>query len=170
MIDVRKTLTPADTLGSPMDAPPSPGSMAALTRLAKVVYRRSNDVALGVTLRQLVTLTYLRDHEGTPQQTLCEVMHMDASNVVLLLNELERLGFVNRQRDPEDRRRHIVTLTALGRHALAHAEEALESVEDQVLGALTAEERDTFRRLLAKALQGAVAAEKADVQPAAAVR
>jgi DNA-binding MarR family transcriptional regulator len=165
---VSKTITSVDTLGPAMDAPSTPGAMAALTRLAKVVYRRSNDVALGITLRQLVTLTYLRDHEGTPQQTLCEVMHMDASNVVLLLNDLERLGFVRRERDPDDRRRHIVELTPDGRRALATAEQALESVEDQVLGALTQDERDTLRRLLAKALQGAVEAERADAQPAAA--
>jgi DNA-binding MarR family transcriptional regulator len=144
--------------------------MAALTRLAKVVYRRSNDVDLGVTLRQLVTLTYLRDHAGTPQQTLCDVMHMDASNVVLLLNDLERLGFVLRERDAEDRRRHIVDLTPAGRRALAHAEHALESVEDEVLAALSPEERETFNRLITKALRGAVAAEQAAAQPAAAAR
>jgi DNA-binding MarR family transcriptional regulator len=144
--------------------------MAALTRLAKVVYRRSNDVELGVTLRQLVTLTYLRDHEGVPQQTLCEVMHMDASNVVLLLNDLERLGFVERRRDTEDRRRHIVKLTGPGRRALAHAEQGLESVEEDVLGALSDKERETFHRLLTKALQGAVAAERAAAEPAAATR
>ncbi|MCW3066157.1 MAG: transcriptional regulator, MarR family [Solirubrobacterales bacterium] len=149
-----------------MDATPTPGSMAALTRLAKVVYRRSNDVELGITLRQLVTLTYLRDHEGVPQQTLCGVMHMDASNLVLLLNDLERLGFVSRQRDPEDRRRHLVELTPPGRRAIAHAEHGLESVEDDVLGALSDKERETFHRLLTKALQGAVAAERADAEPA----
>jgi DNA-binding MarR family transcriptional regulator len=150
-----------------MDAPPPPGSMAALTRLAKIVYRRSNDVDLGITLRQLVTLTYLRDHEGAPQQTLCEVMHMDASNIVLLLNDLERLELVERKRDAEDRRRHIVKLTPDGRRALVRAEHALESVEDEVLATLSDRERETFHRLLTKALQGAVAAERAAAVPVA---
>src|SRR2546426_549932 len=102
---------------------------------------------LGMTLRQFITLTYLRDHDGAPQQTLAEVMHMDASNLVLLLNELEHLGFVIRHRDTEDRRRHIVQLTDDGRRALTQAEQALETVEDDVLAALNAKERETLRRL-----------------------
>ena len=153
-----------------MDESPSSGAMAALTRLSKIVYRRSNDAMLGMTLRQFVALTYLRDHDGTPQQMLCDVMHMDASNVVLLLNDLERLGFVERRRDPEDRRRHIVSLTTSGRRALTRAETALDSVEDQVLAALTPDERRTFGRLLTKALRGAVDAERAAVEPAGAAR
>jgi DNA-binding MarR family transcriptional regulator len=161
-------ITSVDTLDPPMDESPSSGAMAALTRLSKVVYRRSNDAMLGMTLRQFVTLTYLRDHEGAPQQTLCEVMHMDASNVVLLLNDLERLGFVERRRDPDDRRRHIVNLTPSGRRALSRAEIALDSVEDEVLAALTPEERQTFGRLLTKALRGAVHAERATAEPAGA--
>jgi DNA-binding MarR family transcriptional regulator len=144
--------------------------MAALTRLAKVVYRRSSEATLGMTFRQLVALTFLRDHEGVPQQTLAENLHMDASNVVLLLNDLEDLRFVERRRDPGDRRRHIVTLTATGRRALVRAEAALDDVQDEVLAALTVEERATLARLLAKALEGAVAAERAEAQPVTAGR
>ena len=97
----------------------APGSMVLLTRLAKQVYRRSSDELLGMHLRHLVALSYVRDHDGCPQQELAEAFCMDANNVVLLLNELEQLGYVTRLRDPQDRRRHLVLLTPAGREALA---------------------------------------------------
>ena len=92
----------------------APGSMVLLTRLAKQVYRRSNEELLGMHLRHLVALSYVHDHDGCPQQELADAFCMDANNVVLLLNELEELGYVARLRDPDDRRRHLVQLTPAG--------------------------------------------------------
>ena len=56
---------------------------------------------------------------------------------MLLLNELEAAEHVERRRDALDRRRHLVHITAAGRRALERAERAQESVEDEVLAALT---------------------------------
>src|SRR4029077_14158683 len=102
----------------------APGSMVLLTRLAKQVYRRSSEELLGMHLRHLMTLSYLRDHDRCPQQELAEALCMDANNVVLLLNELEDRGHIARRRDPHDRRRHLVELTKEGRRALKSAEKA----------------------------------------------
>jgi DNA-binding MarR family transcriptional regulator len=129
--------------------------MVLLTRLAKQVYRQSDEQLLGMHLRELAALTYVRDSGLAPQQELAEALCMDANNVVLLLNELEQRGHVARNRDPSDRRRHLVELTREGQRALARTEQALESVEDQVLGALDQQERATLWRLLTRALYGA---------------
>ena len=147
----------------------TPGSMVLTSRLAKQFYRRSDEEQLGMHLRHLVALAYVRDHEGCPQQDLAEAFCMDANNVVLLLNELEDLGYATRLRDPHDRRRHVVELTQSGRSALARSERAQASVEDEVLQALSADERETLRRLLARALQGAEAekdAAREEAEPA----
>ncbi len=133
----------------------NPGSMVLLTRLAKQVYRRSSEELLGMHLRHLMALSYLRDHEGAPQQELAEALCMDANNVVLLLNELEDRGHVARRRDPDDRRRHLVELTRAGRRALTRAERAQEGIEDEVLQALDPQERATLWQLLTRALYGA---------------
>ncbi len=133
----------------------APNSMVLLTRLAKQVYRRSDEQLLGMHLRHLMTLSYLRDHTGCPQQELAEVLCMDANNVVLLLNELEDVGYVSRRRDPDDRRRHRVELTPSGTKALAKAEKAQEAIEDDVLAALDEDERATLWRLLSRALYAA---------------
>ncbi len=129
--------------------------MALLTRLAKQVYRRSTEELLGMHMRHLMALSYVRDHDGGPQQELAEALCMDANNVVLLLNELEDLGFVARRRDTADRRRHVVQLTPEGRTALEDAERSQEQIEDEVLQALDAEERATLWRLLGRALYAA---------------
>ena len=81
-------------------------------------------------------------------------MHLDPNNCVLLLNELEDAGFATRMRDPADRRRHLLELTDEGRRALEQAERAQDAIEDEVLGALSADERATLRSLLARALDG----------------
>ncbi len=128
--------------------------MVLLTRLAKQVYRRSNEELLGMHLRHLMTLSYLRDHDRSPQQELAEALCMDANNVVLLLNELEDRGHIARLRDPEDRRRHLVELTAAGRQALKSAEKAQEGIEDEVLQALDPQERAVLWQLLTRALYG----------------
>jgi DNA-binding MarR family transcriptional regulator len=133
--------------------------MVLLTRLAKQVYRRSSEELLGMQLRLLMALSYVRDHDGAPQQELADVLCMDANNVVLLLNELEDLNYVTRRRDPEDRRRHLVELTAQGRRALTSAERAQESIEDEVLQGLQPDERAVLHELLLRALREAEPAE-----------
>jgi MarR family transcriptional regulator, temperature-dependent positive regulator of motility len=132
-----------------------PNSMVLLTRLAKQVYRRSNEDLLGMHMRLLMALSYVRDHDSAPQQELADALCMDANNVVLLLNELEDLGYVARRRDPGDRRRHLVELTEKGFRALSSAECAQETIEDDVLRGLDPGERAILWQLLTRALQGA---------------
>jgi len=131
----------------------APHSTVLLSRLAKQVYRRSDEQQLGMHLRHLVGLSYVSDHDGCPQQDLADAFCMDANNVVLLLNELEQVDYVTRLRDPSDRRRHVVQITPTGRAALREAERAQAAVEEEVLAALDPEERATLRDLLARALR-----------------
>jgi DNA-binding MarR family transcriptional regulator len=149
MGDGTHTATPSGTHTADL------GSMVLLTRLAKQVYRRSTEELLGIHMRLVMALSYLRDHDGAPQQELAEALCMDANNVVLLLNELEDLGHVARRRDPDDRRRHRVLLTEQGRRALIDAELAQDTIEDDVLQALDPDERAALWRLLTRALRGA---------------
>jgi MarR family transcriptional regulator, temperature-dependent positive regulator of motility len=74
---------------------------------------------------------------------------------VLLLNELEELGYVERRRDPTDRRRHVVDITDERRLALERGERAQESLGDEILAGLSDEERTTLRSLLSVALNPA---------------
>ena len=130
------------------------GPIVLLTRLARVVYRRSTVDLVGMRLRELGALAYLRDHQEATQHAVSKALCIDANNCVLLLNDLEALHYVERRRDPMDRRRHLVELTTTGRVALERAELAQSTVEDDVLAALSTEERGQLQRLLSRALEG----------------
>lgn len=88
------------------------------------------------------------------QQGMIEALSLDPSNVVGLLNELEEHGLIVRRRDPADRRRHIVELSRLGVKELGTASDRVSVVEDDILGALSSDERVTLYRLLQQALNG----------------
>jgi DNA-binding MarR family transcriptional regulator len=141
-----------DTLQSAMAVGTAPGTVVMLMRLATAIKKRSTEELMGIKLRQLMLLSYLRYGAPALQQQLCEALWLDANNCVLLLNELEDLGYVERRRDPVDRRRHVVDLTEAGRVALERAEHAQESLGDELFAALSDEERATLRSLLGRAM------------------
>ena len=128
------------------------GSIGLLTQLSRVVYRRATEEVIGMRLKQLIALDHLRDTESCLQQGLGQMLMLDPNNCVLLLNELDERGYVERRRDPQDRRRHIVEITPAGLAALEEAERKLETLEDEVLGNLSQAEREQLHELLAKAL------------------
>jgi DNA-binding MarR family transcriptional regulator len=145
-----------DTLQIAMTVDTSPGTVVMLLRLAKVIQKRSTEELLGITLRQLMLLSYLRwSRVPALQQQLCEYLWMDPNNCVLLLNELEEKGYVERRRDAADRRRHVVDITDEGLRALEQAERAQETIGEQLFAGLSDEERATLRSLLSQALEPA---------------
>jgi DNA-binding MarR family transcriptional regulator len=124
-----------------------------LHRLAKKITRNTSEEALGMRLRQYWVLSYLADRDGVAQHELADAFMLDANNAVLLLNELEDAGWIERRRNPEDRRRHLVFLTDDGRAAVSRALDACTVTENELLGKLDPAERKTLRILLVKALE-----------------
>ena len=131
-------------------------STVLIAQLARTISSRfeATLAPLGLRQRYLVTLTYLRDHGPSPQQALTEALCLDASNLVALLNELEDADLAVRRRDANDRRRHIVELTASGREALREVARTLATIEDEVLGALDHDQRGALRDLLERVIDG----------------
>jgi DNA-binding MarR family transcriptional regulator len=137
-----------------ISTPQTTGTMGLLSQLNRVVYRRATEDFLGMKLKQLIALEILARNEGCLQQELGATLMVDPNNCVLLLNELDDRGYVERRRDPQDRRRHIVAVTATGLKALGKAEAKLETLEGEVLGNLDPAEREQLRDLLARAMDG----------------
>ena len=131
-------------------------STVLIAHLARAINHRfeAELCPLGLRQRQLVALSYLRDHGPAPQQAMAEALSIDPSNVVLLLNELEQAGLATRRRDQVDRRRHIVEIAPAGEHALGEVGRVLDAIEDAVLGALEVGEREELHALLETALDG----------------
>src|SRR3981081_1438615 len=69
---------------------------------------------LGLRSRHLGARPVLREGGGSTQQALSTTLQIDRTNLVGLLNELEADKLIERRRSTEDRRRHMVELTAAG--------------------------------------------------------
>jgi DNA-binding MarR family transcriptional regulator len=133
------------------------------------VGRRAAEASMGpggLRPRHLIALKLLQEHGSLSQQALAETLSLDPSNVVGLLNDLEERGLITRRRDPEDRRRHIVEVSSLGQAELELANARLRCVEDNLLTALSAEERATLYELLVRAVGVATPCTLAEAPPA----
>jgi DNA-binding MarR family transcriptional regulator len=88
--------------------------------------------------------------EGTrdTQGSIADALGYDRGQLVGLLDELEEQGFVERKRDPNDRRRHLVRLTAEGKKTLRRLRALAGRLDDEFLASLSSQERDTLHALL----------------------
>jgi DNA-binding MarR family transcriptional regulator len=77
---------------------------------------------------------------------------LDRANVNRIVTRLEREGLLERTPDPHDGRRLALTVTADGVAHLADLERRAARVQDELLVALDADEREQLRRLLDRVL------------------
>ncbi|MDX6615633.1 MAG: MarR family transcriptional regulator, transcriptional regulator for hemolysin [Solirubrobacterales bacterium] len=127
-----------------------------LIKLGRITLHRFTDALapLGLKPRHVAALIELRDSGPLTQQALVERLHLDPTNVVAVLNELERNGLAERRRDPEDRRRHIVEASPKARATLDKAEHAMDKAEAELFDALDDGERVLLEELLTTAWHG----------------
>ncbi|RSM43644.1 MarR family transcriptional regulator [Amycolatopsis balhimycina DSM 5908] len=97
-------------------------------------------------------LSALAEFGPASQAGLGRRCSMDRSDVVAAINELAERAFVERTPDPDDRRRNIVRLTKAGDRQLRRLDQALEQAQDELLGPLTAEDRQVLTGLLTRLL------------------
>ena len=128
--------------------------MVLLMRLAKVLYRRTSEERVGMRARQLVALSYLRDHGGaarssssrrrsasTPTTSCCCSTHSKQRATCAAVAI------------PPTAAATSCELTASGASALARAERAQAELEHEILAGLSPRERASLRDLLARALE-----------------
>ncbi|WP_212846762.1 MarR family winged helix-turn-helix transcriptional regulator [Actinoplanes ianthinogenes] len=107
---------------------------------------------LDTPLREHWVLTYLAERAEISQQEMANAMEIDRSEVVRLIDSLEKAGLVTRTRDPEDRRKYRLTITAAGNRLRRDTDAKLTEATDVLLARLTPAERETLHRLALKAL------------------
>jgi DNA-binding MarR family transcriptional regulator len=123
-----------------------------LKRLGGAVKERASEAfeSTGLSPQHHAVLSLLEEGERETQATIADALGYDRSQLVGLLDELEEKRFVERRRDPGDRRRHLVSLTAAGKEALGRTRAIAKEVEKEFLAPLDADERRTLHSLLLK--------------------
>jgi MarR family 2-MHQ and catechol resistance regulon transcriptional repressor len=85
-----------------------------------------------------------------PQGELCRKILRSGSNLTTVVDNLERDGLVRRDRDQNDRRIQIVSLTTKGQELLTAALPVHVARVTRTMGALTADEQRQLARLCRK--------------------
>ena len=102
----------------------------------------------GLKRRHYSTVSALRGGVRKGQQALAEKLRIDKATMVGVAAELEKRGYVVRERNPQDKRHYLLSATETGAEWLARTDERVGEVEDEMFGPLTAEERETLLRLM----------------------
>lgn len=121
-----------------------------MIKLGRITMHRFTEALepYGIRPRHVAALIELRDHGELSQQALCGQLHLDPTNLVAILNELEERGYATRRRDPADRRRHIVEVSKKGLAVIEKVAEEMDAVEESLLDGLESGQREEFEGLL----------------------
>jgi DNA-binding MarR family transcriptional regulator len=121
--------------------------LARLGQESTARFRRSLR-PLNVGAQQFIVLKQLQVFGSCSQGELADALGIDYSNLASVTGQLYERGLIERHRDPADRRRYVVELTADGERLLADSDDAIASGEEDMLSSLDPAEREQLWELL----------------------
>jgi DNA-binding MarR family transcriptional regulator len=145
-----------------------------LARLGVGLKLRAIELAeqAGCEIYDYSVLAILAEAPRQAQTTIAGTLMLDPSRLVALLDSLEKRGFVTRQRDPDDRRRHTISITPEGKREHARLRAMFLRLEEEYFEPLSADDRrvlhDLLLRLAAKHDPGCAFAADAQASAEAA--
>lgn len=97
-----------------------------------------------LTPRQYAVLLTVSQNEGLSQTHLVEKTGIDRSTLADVVRRMLKKGLLQRRRTREDARAYAVRLTEEGWRALRSADPVAKRVDDRILAALPAAQRERF--------------------------
>ena len=127
-----------------------PSLLYVIKQLELAVRSHLDDIvaAAGITALQYTALTVLDHHDGLSLAQLARNSFVTPQSVADLVANLERNGLVRRDRNPQNRRELIVSLTPLGRKLLTTHAHTVAALEATMTSGLTPEQVSVFRNSL----------------------
>jgi DNA-binding MarR family transcriptional regulator len=130
-----------------------PGLIGYQLRMAQIALFR--DFAQGpgsedVTPGLFGVLVIIEANPDMKQSDLARATHLDRSTVVTVIDNLEKRGLVERRVALHDRRSNAIRLTEAGGTLLKKLKRQVMAHEKRLMGNFSADERETFIRLLQK--------------------
>ena len=120
-------------------------ALRRLVRLGSLLEPHSHHHAgLHVSLSEMMALGELADVESMSQQELGQLLGLEKSTVSRLVVGLQHRGWVGRERDASNRRFYQLQLTPEGRTVADRIGQDLRAHHEQLLGALTPDEREAL--------------------------
>ncbi|MBA2522220.1 MAG: MarR family transcriptional regulator [Solirubrobacterales bacterium] len=110
------------------------------------------DAGLGLSGLHFGALSVVESAGPISQQTLGDLLGKDRTTVVAIVDELEAESLIERRRNPDDRRAYALEVTAKGHGWLDRARPVLHAAEDDLLAALSADEREALLEMLQRTL------------------
>jgi MarR family transcriptional regulator for hemolysin len=96
-----------------------------------------------------LTVIYYHDGELT-QNALAEILGKDKSIIVKIIDTLTEKGFVYRQKNPTDRRQHLLGVTDKAKEAVPHIITEFEHMNRSAAKDIPAHEMEVFEGVLSK--------------------
>lgn len=85
-------------------------------------------------------LVYLSSHSSVTQKEIADRCMLDVTTMSRVLNKLEEMGLISRQRDPGCRRAYQIGLTEAGRQKAEEVNRGFERLEEMLCRELSEEE------------------------------
>jgi DNA-binding MarR family transcriptional regulator len=118
-----------------------------VSRLLRVRFDRRAR-ALGLTRAQWRVLAHLAPRQGINQSSLAEILEVENITLGRHIDRLEHTDWVERRRDPDDRRAWRLFLTDKSRPVLDQMEILAAETQEEAMAELSASERGRLLKLL----------------------
>lgn len=93
-------------------------------------------------------LFFLSENNGCNQQCICNNLAIDKTAMVKVIDYLIKVGFVDRNVNPDDRREHFIVLTKKGLKQTTEIVKAFNEIDNEIFSSIPKEEQVIFNKVM----------------------